>query len=139
MKCSEKTLKGEQCKFDALPGNDYCLIHLKKRSYTFDRVQNDLAREEIKVYAKRKKEWEKSHPGQRYWEPFPKNYATMVCGAKTRAGSPCKRKDIYSNGRCALHGGLSTGPRTAEGKKRSSQNWQGSEVTGKVAGCNAGI
>jgi len=44
------------------------------------------------------------------------------CGAKTRAGTPCKRKDIYENGRCPLHGGLSTGPRTPEGKKRSAQN-----------------
>lgn len=45
------------------------------------------------------------------------------CGARTKStGQPCKRKDIYSNGRCKLHGGLSTGPRTLEGKKKSAQN-----------------
>ena len=45
------------------------------------------------------------------------------CGAKTRAGTPCKRKDIYwPSGRCRLHGGLSTGPKTEAGKKKSAQN-----------------
>lgn len=44
------------------------------------------------------------------------------CGAKTRAGTPCKRKDLYDNGRCRLHGGLSTGPKTKAGKKRSARN-----------------
>ena len=32
------------------------------------------------------------------------------CGAKTRAGRPCKRFAM-ANGRCELHGGKSTGPR----------------------------
>jgi len=44
------------------------------------------------------------------------------CGARTRAGTPCKRRDLYSNGRCRLHGGLSTGPRTEAGKKRAALN-----------------
>jgi hypothetical protein len=44
------------------------------------------------------------------------------CGARTRAGTPCKQRAIYHNGRCKFHGGLSTGPRTAEGKKRSAMN-----------------
>jgi hypothetical protein len=43
------------------------------------------------------------------------------CGAKTRRGSPCLCKALR-NGRCKYHGGLSTGPRTAEGKKRSAAN-----------------
>ncbi|WP_371823652.1 HGGxSTG domain-containing protein [Novosphingobium sp. CECT 9465] len=46
----------------------------------------------------------------------------MECGATTRAGTPCKRRDIYRSGRCKLHGGLSTGPRTAKGKRRSARN-----------------
>ena len=45
-----------------------------------------------------------------------------MCGAKTRAGKPCKITTIYENGRCKFHGGLSTGPKTVEGKKRSSMN-----------------
>jgi hypothetical protein len=44
------------------------------------------------------------------------------CGARTRKGTPCKRRDIYYNGRCPLHGGLSTGPRTPEGKARVTKN-----------------
>ena len=46
----------------------------------------------------------------------------VYCGAKTRAGTPCKRKDLYANGRCRLHGGLSTGPKTEAGKKKSALN-----------------
>ena len=44
------------------------------------------------------------------------------CGAKTRKGTPCRRVDIYNGGRCRLHGGLSTGPKTEEGKRRSALN-----------------
>lgn len=32
-----------------------------------------------------------------------------LCGAKTRSGQPCKNKPM-ANGRCAKHGGKSTGP-----------------------------
>lgn len=45
-----------------------------------------------------------------------------TCQAKTRAGTPCKRRDIYENGRCPLHGGLSTGPTTPEGKAKAALN-----------------
>jgi hypothetical protein len=38
------------------------------------------------------------------------------CGAKTRSGQPCKAQALTS-GRCRLHGGLSTGPRTKGGKQ----------------------
>ncbi|MBC7945603.1 MAG: hypothetical protein H7X91_10165 [Burkholderiales bacterium] len=54
---------------------------------------------------------------------FPEDLHDMRCGAKTRKGTPCKQKAIYGNGRCKFHGGLSTGPRTAEGKARSARNW----------------
>jgi hypothetical protein len=40
------------------------------------------------------------------------------CGARTRAGCPC-RQPAMANGRCRLHGGKSTGPRTPEGLARS--------------------
>ena len=40
------------------------------------------------------------------------------CGAKTRRGTPC-RSPAMSNGRCRMHGGASTGPRTAEGLARA--------------------
>jgi hypothetical protein len=39
------------------------------------------------------------------------------CGAKTRCGTAC-RCPAMANGRCRIHGGLSTGPKTAEGIER---------------------
>ncbi len=55
-------------------------------------------------------------------EPFPADLIDLRCGAKTRAGTPCKQKAIYANGRCKWHGGCSTGPKSTEGKKRSAMN-----------------
>jgi len=40
------------------------------------------------------------------------------CGAKTRRGTACQCPAM-KNGRCRLHGGKSTGPRTPEGLERS--------------------
>lgn len=42
---------------------------------------------------------------------MPPELIGMTCGAKTRAGTPCKRRDLGRSGRCKLHGGRSTGPR----------------------------
>ena len=39
------------------------------------------------------------------------------CGARTRSGAKCKAPAM-SNGRCRMHGGKSTGPRTSEGLER---------------------
>ncbi len=36
------------------------------------------------------------------------------CRARTRAGTPCQ-SPAMPNGRCRMHGGASTGPKTAEG------------------------
>ncbi|WP_366917863.1 HGGxSTG domain-containing protein [Burkholderia vietnamiensis] len=59
--------------------------------------------------------------------PFPDELRGLTCGAKTRSGTPCKITAIYSNGRCKLHGGLSSGPRTAEGKARAALNGRASK------------
>lgn len=47
------------------------------------------------------------------------------CGACTRAGHPCQAPAVWDerrnrpvNGRCRLHGGRSTGPRTPEGRAK---------------------
>ncbi|WP_340256192.1 HGGxSTG domain-containing protein [Roseobacter sp. HKCC-CH-9208] len=40
------------------------------------------------------------------------------CGAKTRAGHPCKKAALKGRARCRNHGGASTGPRTEEGRAR---------------------
>ncbi|MCC7508385.1 MAG: hypothetical protein IT464_03305 [Planctomycetes bacterium] len=48
-----------------------------------------------------------------------------LCGAKCRDGHPCQARvawNPYMNkmaSRCRLHGGLSTGPRTDQGKAAS--------------------
>jgi hypothetical protein len=44
-------------------------------------------------------------------------HAAPRCGARTRSGECC-RQPAMKNGRCRMHGGLSTGPRTAEGRAR---------------------
>jgi hypothetical protein len=41
-----------------------------------------------------------------------------LCGAKTRRGFPCIRRVVPGRNRCPNHGGLTTGPKTAEGKAR---------------------
>jgi hypothetical protein len=50
------------------------------------------------------------------------------CGARTRSGAACRAPVVWDHdhnrprtkcGRCKLHGGLSTGPRTEAGKARS--------------------
>jgi len=51
-------------------------------------------------------------------QPFPDECRDLRCGARTRAGTPCKRRDLYASGRCRLHGGLSTGPKSGPRAKR---------------------
>ena len=68
------------------------------------------------------------------------------CGAKTRRGTRCRApavwdraKDRARNGRCKLHGGLSTGPRTTAGRdairasNRLAYRGKGSHGGGGVA------
>ena len=52
----------------------------------------------------------KSEPDQKPMQP-------ARCGAKTRRNTPCGRMAMAC-GRCRMHGGLSTGPRTTEGRER---------------------
>ena len=63
------------------------------------------------------------YPPPRY-PAMPADLAGLACGAKTRKGTPCKRKDIFMSGRCLLHGGLSTGPKTPEGRAKCAANGQ---------------
>ena len=46
------------------------------------------------------------------------NDSIQICLAKTRSGGLCQRAGSPKNGRCHLHGGASTGPRTREGRAR---------------------
>jgi len=51
------------------------------------------------------------------------------CGARCRDGSPCQAPAVWDrrldgpvNGRCRMHGGLSTGPKTEEGRQRIAES-----------------
>ena len=47
----------------------------------------------------------------------------LVCGAKARStGRECQNTRLYANGRCKLHGGPSTGPKTGRGKAIAAKN-----------------
>ena len=43
------------------------------------------------------------------------------CEARTRRGTPCQRPARLPVGRCRLHGGASTGPRTEDGRARLTE------------------
>ena len=49
---------------------------------------------------------------------FGLNWPVQRCDAKTRKGTACQKPPLTGKARCRLHGGLSTGPRTTEGKAR---------------------
>ena len=46
---------------------------------------------------------------------FGPDWPGQRCEAKTRKGTPCQRPAYRRNGRCSLHGGRSTGPKTEDG------------------------
>ena len=46
------------------------------------------------------------------------NWQGQRCEARTRRGTLCQRPGTKQNGKCRLHGGCSTGPRTEKGLAR---------------------
>lgn len=53
----------------------------------------------------------------------PKAALRVPCGARRRRdGLPCEALSVPGKRRCRWHGGLSTGPKTIEGKKKSFSN-----------------
>ena len=52
---------------------------------------------------------------------FGDQWQGVRCGAKTRSGSECRRPANKRNGKCHLHGGASTGPRTEAGLMRLTE------------------
>ena len=59
----------------------------------------------------------KQSTGSVAWH-FGPDWPGKRCGAKTRSGTPCQRPGNKKTGRCRLHGGASTGPRTAAGRQK---------------------
>lgn len=66
---------------------------------------------------------------------FGANWPGERCGARTRRGTECQRPAHKINGRCSLHGGLSTGALTAAGLQRISEAniKHGRQTKGKLA------
>ena len=61
---------------------------------------------------------------------FGPDWPGQRCGAKTRRGTACRRPASKRNGRCRLHGGRSTGPKSAEGRaKIAATNLRHGEFT----------
>lgn len=81
--------------------------------------QANLRRKWVAYWRKVQEAREAGDPNQ---IPFPPELHDLRCGAKTRAGTPCKMNALFRSGRCKLHGGLSTGPTSVAGKARSAQN-----------------
>lgn len=51
---------------------------------------------------------------------MPADLERLACGAKTRAGTPCKLTILQNGGRCKLHGGMSTGPKSEAGRLQAA-------------------
>jgi hypothetical protein len=64
----------------------------------------------------------------------------VICGARNRRGYPCRQRELFPNGRCRYHGGLSAGPKTTEGRAWSLANlakrWAG---RAQYPDCNGGL
>jgi hypothetical protein len=75
--------------------------NLKGTLRSLDRQERAQERERRRLQARARKPSHKKLP---------------ACGARCRDGHACRRKCIPWRERCALHGGLSTGPKTAQGK-----------------------
>jgi hypothetical protein len=52
--------------------------------------------------------------------PLPQNQRP-ACGAQNRQGKPCSVKVEPGKRRCRFHGGLSTGPKSEEGRARIAE------------------
>jgi hypothetical protein len=65
-------------------------------------------------------------PDEHGWRAhLDKAHATPRCGARRKRDGEHCRAPAMPNGRCRVHGGLSTGPRTHEGLERSRRaNWK---------------
>jgi len=63
-------------------------------------------------------------PARYEWDPWPEHLRGIPCGATTRAGTPCKITVLHRNGRCKLHGGMSTGAKTRAGRKRQRDGYR---------------
>jgi len=79
-------------------------------------------RAEVEKLIKHHNRWLESQGRIRESATRPRRREKERCGAYARStGKPCQAPAM-KNGRCKLHGGLSTGPKTAEGRARALSN-----------------
>jgi hypothetical protein len=73
---------------------------------------------------RKRRKWVRFQMVGPFWpKPLPLYLRGLTCGARTRDGTPCWRVDLSKrNGRCSVHGGVSTGPKTPAGKSRAAAN-----------------
>ncbi len=63
----------------------------------------------------------------------------VLCNAHARStGLPCRCKALL-NGRCRLHGGLSSGPRTSDGKAKIAEATRSRMLNGQSELAKAGF
>lgn len=82
-----------------------------------DRIRANWRRADISLFEQLQSQLNALTPPR-----FPDELRGYTCGAKTRAGTPCKQGGVFSNGRCKFHGGASTGPVTEAGKAQAREN-----------------
>lgn len=103
-------------------------------------MSNDALRERWKAHWREREEvLEQAKalgllPGAYSLPPFPDELRDMTCGAKTRAGTPCKQRALYTNGRCKFHGGSATGPTSEAGREQARINGKKGGRPRKLAG-----
>jgi hypothetical protein len=107
------------------------VLEMKDRNDWIERIVTERLAEHDKRVRSRQAEKEararvaRGHPPQaptrRARGPRLRDLRDQPCGARTRAGHPCRRKGLGRGGRCANHGGMSTGPRTKAGRDRIAQ------------------
>ena len=73
---------------------------------------------ELAVRSEVRSVYQRKPPNPDRWETNP----NWFCGAKNRAGLPCRMLAIHENGRCKWHGGCATGPKTEAGKDQARIN-----------------
>jgi hypothetical protein len=83
----------------------------RRRASAPDGVPNRSTRDTAHASTRRRGRLRNGNPSGDY-------LAAPRCGARTRAGCAC-RQPAMKNGRCRLHGGKSTGARTADGRRRA--------------------
>jgi hypothetical protein len=87
-------------------------------------VLNDVVREvrEVQPDGSIKVEYRRWKKTKRQRELFAGMLPPTRCRAQTRRGTACKHWPLPGRTRCKYHGGLSTGPRTPEGRARIGES-----------------